>query len=68
MKIVNTDGENFHIFWTGWGISMKFSGKMWLYRRDIIILKDKKTGLHLLSKRYVFEKPEGGQRDPPPAF
>ena len=33
-----------------------------------MILKDKKTGLHLLSKRYVFEKPEGGQRDPPPAF
>ena len=46
---------------------MKFSGKMRLYRRDII-LKDKKTGLHLLSKRYVFEKPEGGQIDPSPDF
>ena len=44
MKIVNTDGENLHIFWTTWGISMKFSGKLWL----MIILKAKKIkGFHL---------------------
>ena len=35
MKIVNYDGENPHMFWTTRGISMEFSGKMWL----MIILK-----------------------------
>ena len=35
MKIVNTDRENVHIFWTIWGLSIKFSGKMWI----MIILK-----------------------------
>ena len=40
MKIVNTDGENLYIFWTAWGISMKFSGKMWL---SIILKVTKKT-------------------------
>ena len=24
MQIVNIDGENLHIFWTTWGVSMKF--------------------------------------------
>ena len=32
MKIVNTEEENFHIFWTSWGISMKLSAKMWLWQ------------------------------------
>ena len=35
MKIVNIEEENLHIFWTRWGISMKFPGKMSL----TIILK-----------------------------
>ena len=35
MNIANVDRESLHIFWTIWGISMKFSGKMWL----MIILK-----------------------------
>ena len=39
MKIVKTDEENVHIFWTTWGISMKLSGKMCL----TIILKVTKT-------------------------
>ena len=39
MKIVDIDGENLHIFWTTWGISMKLSGKMWL----MMILKVTKT-------------------------
>ena len=30
MKTFNIDGENLHIFWTTWAISMKFSGKMWV--------------------------------------
>ena len=28
VKIVNIEEENVHIFWTTWGISMKFSGKV----------------------------------------
>ena len=28
MKIANIDREILHIFWTTWGISVKFSGKM----------------------------------------
>ena len=40
MKIANIDRENLNISWTTWGISIKFSGKMWL----IILLKvTKKT-------------------------
>ena len=30
MRIVDTDEENFNIFWTTRSISMKFSRKMWL--------------------------------------
>ena len=30
MKIVNIDREKLHILWANWGISMTFSGKMWL--------------------------------------
>ena len=35
MKIANIVKESLHIFWTTCGISMKFSGMMWL----MIILK-----------------------------
>ena len=60
-KIVNIEGENLHIFWTTWGISMMLSGKMWF----IIILKITKrlkkttTGFHPFSGKYVFEKTAG---------
>ena len=30
MKIVNIDGKNLYLFWTTWGISVKFSEKIWL--------------------------------------
>ena len=30
MKMANIDIESLNIFWTTWGISMKFSGKIWL--------------------------------------
>ena len=30
MKILNFVGENLHMFWTTWGISMKFLRKKWL--------------------------------------
>ena len=38
-KIANTDRVIPHNFWMTWGISMKFSGKMWL----MILLKSKLT-------------------------
>ena len=40
MKIVNTDGENLHIFWTTRGILIKVSGKM-----------SQKAGFYPLPKR-----------------
>ena len=30
IKIGNIEEENFHVFWTTWGISMKFKRKMQL--------------------------------------
>ena len=48
---VNIERENFHIFWTTWGTSMKFSRKMWLN-----IESHKKTRLHPLSRIYKFGK------------
>ena len=54
MKIVNIEGENLHVFWTIWGMSMKYSGKTWL----MIILKvTKKQSLTLfLSRKHTFWK------------
>ena len=59
MKIANIDREIFHNFWTTWGVSMKFSGKMWL----MIKLK---PGFPPLFRRYIFRKTTGrvGQIDP----
>ena len=72
MKIVNVEGENLHIFWTVWRISMPFTVKMWL----MIILKNHKNpGLRPFLKTYILGKNTGGrggrgacQIDPPPAF
>ena len=56
MKIANIDKEILHIFWTTWGCSMKFSGKMWL----MIMLKiTKNQGFTLSLEDTVFEKPQG---------
>ena len=56
MKTVNTDGENLHVFWKTWRISMKFSGKMWL----MIILKVTKNQGFTPSREDTFlEKPQG---------
>ena len=61
MKIANIDRENLHIFWTKWGISMKFSGNMWL----MIILKvTKNPEFHSLFRRKILKKPH----DPPSRF
>ena len=65
MKIVNIDRESLHVFWTTWGISMRFSGKIWL----MIILKvTKKQDFTLSLEDIFFEKPQGGTPPPhPPA-
>ena len=63
MKIVNIDGEILHIFWMTWGISIKFSGKIWLM---IIIKVTKNEGFTLSLEDTVFEKPQGGSNWPPP--
>ena len=56
MNIVDIDGENLHIFWTTWEISMKVSGKMWL----MIILKATKNQSFPLSLEHTFlDKPQG---------
>ena len=54
--LANIDGEILHIFWTTWGILMKFPGKMWL---TLILNVTQKTGF-TLSLEYTFlEKPQG---------
>ena len=54
MKISNIEREIIYIFWTTWGISIKFSGKVWL----IIILKlTKKQGFTFHLEDTFFEKP-----------
>ena len=56
MKMTSIDAEILHIFWTNWGILMKFSGKMGL----MIILKvSKNEGFTLFLDDTFFEKPQG---------
>ena len=66
MKIANIDREILHNFWTTWGISIKFSGKMCL----MIILKvTKNQGFTLSLEDTFFKKPHGGVKltpHPPP--
>ena len=55
MKIANIDRESLHNFWTNLGISIKFSGKIWL----MIILKVTKTQQFTPSLEDTFlEKPQ----------
>ena len=61
MKIANMDREILHNFWMTSGISMKFSGKMWL-----MIIWHKKSGFHPLYKRFS-EKSQGVKLTPPPS-
>ena len=67
MNIADIEREILHDFWTTWGISMKFSGKMCL----MIILKvTKNQDFTLCLEDTIFEKPQGGggQIDPPSRF
>ena len=54
MKIVNFDGENLHILWSTWGISIKCLGKIYGNIKSL-----KKPGLHHLSRRYIFGRTTG---------
>ena len=58
MKTVNIEDESLHIFWTTWGVTMKFSGNMCLK-----ILKV--TNFTLSLKSTFLEKLQGGPIDPP---
>ena len=63
MKIANIYIEILHIFWTTCGNSMNFSGKICFK----IILKVSKNQSSTFSiEDTFFEKPQGGQLDPPP--
>ena len=53
MKIANTNKEVLYIFWTTWGIWMKFPGKMYNDKSH------KKQDLTLSLKNMLFEKPQG---------
>ena len=66
IKVANNDRESLYIFWTTWGISMKFSGTMCL----MIMLKViKKQGFTLSLEDSFLKKPQrGGQIDPPSLF
>ena len=67
MKIANIDREFLHIFWTTWGNSMKFSGKMYF---KIILKVTKNQSFTLSLEDSIFEKTQGGggQIEPPPAL
>ena len=56
-KIANIDTEILHVFWTNWGNSMKFLGKMCL---KIILKVTKNQGFTLSLEDAIFEKPQGG--------
>ena len=58
MEIANIDVEFLHIFWTTWGNSMKFSGKMCF---KIILKVTKKQGSTLSIEDTFFKKPQGGE-------
>ena len=58
IKIVNIKEENIHIFWTNWGISLKFSGKI----LPMVILKTKNNeGFTLSLKITYLEKSQRGR-------
>ena len=62
MRVVNMDGENLHIIWTTWGISIKFSAKMWL----MAILKvTKNQGYNISPENDILEKSHRGRGNSP---
>ena len=63
MKIVKIDGDNLHVFWATWGLSMKFSEKNVAYDN---IKSHKKYSFTLSEENTFFEK--GGVKLLRPAF
>ena len=63
IKIVNIDRPKFHIFWMIWGISLKFSGKMWTV---IILNVKKKQWFNFYAEDTFFEKPQVGVKSTSP--
>ena len=59
-EIVNIEEENLPNFWTIWGITMKFSGKMWLMI-IMIILKITKNQNFNISLKNAFLKNHWGR-------
>ena len=57
MKIANIDKEILHIVWTTWGISIKFSGKMWLM---IILVTKNQSFTPSLEDAYSKKSQRGG--------
>ena len=57
MNIANIVNESLHIFWTTCGISMEFSGKMWL----MIILKVTKNQEFTISLADTFSRKTTGE-------
>ena len=59
--LANVEGENLHIFWTTWGIWMKFSEEMWL-------MSQKKQGFTFFLENTFLEKHRGFTMTPPPSL
>ena len=55
LKITNIDRVNLDIFWTTWGISIKYSGKIWLM---IILEVTKIQGFTLSLDDAFLERPQ----------
>ena len=62
MKIANIEREIIYIFWTTWGILLKFWGKMWI---KIILKVTTNQGFTLYLEDTFFEKPQGGSQIDP---
>ena len=60
LEIVNIEGENLHIFWTTWRISIKFSEKM----RLMIRLKVTKNQGFTLPLENTFLEKSQGEKNP----
>ena len=63
MKIANIDREILHNFWKTWGVSMKFSGKMWL-----MIKVTKNQSLTLFLEIHFPKNHREGVKLPPSSF
>ena len=66
--IVYIEQENLYIFWATWGISMKFSSKIWDVTFMIILRVTKKQGFTPSLKKALLEKPQAESNWHPPSL